>query len=133
MNVVCQSGWEITSGASVETFARTNRKLRPYFNSANLMIKERLLSGREFRRDAVVPIELEIIKRCSYAEPARHVGSFNAANASDGYSDHVSMAQGTAHQNNFQFDAGIQFQAFWAEEENAGRANVASDQRDRIF
>jgi hypothetical protein len=97
------------------------------------MIKERLLSGREFGRNAVVPIELEIVKRCSDAEPARHIGSFNTANARYGYCDHVAVAQGTAHQNNFQFDASIQFQAFRTEEKNTGRANVARDQRDRIF
>jgi hypothetical protein len=133
MNVVCQSRWEITSGASVETFIWPNRKFRPYFNTASLMIKERLLNGREFAGDAVVAVELEIVKRRSDAKPARHVGSFNAANASDGYSDDVSVAQGTANQNNFQFNAGIQFQAFRAKKKNAGRANVARDQRDRIF
>ena len=85
------------------------------------------------RRDAVVAIEFQIVERGGDAEPARHVGRFDAAHASDGDGDDVTAAHGAADQNNFQFDICIHLEALRAKEENAGGADVAGDQGNREF
>ena len=89
-------------------------------------------NGGGISRDAIVAIELEVVKGCGDAVPTRHVGGLDAAHFCDSDGDDVAATERTADKDDFQFDSGIEFDAFWTKEKDAGRADVARDKRDRI-
>jgi len=83
---------------------------------------------------AVVAVELDVIERGGYAEPAGHSGGFHAAHMRLRADNHVAAAHGTADEDDLEFDSCAYRKCFWTEEEAAGGADVASDQRDgKVF
>ena len=90
------------------------------------------LNRRKIGWDFIVAIELEVVEGGGNTEPARHVGGLHAAHFCDSDGDDVAAAQGTADENDFQFDCGIEFDAFGTKEKDTSRADVARDESDRI-
>ena len=91
------------------------------------------LNGRQIGWDAIVAIELEVVKGGGDTEPARHVGGLHAAYFCDSDGDDVTATERTADEDDFQLDCGIEFDALGTKEEDPGRADVACHERDRIF
>ena len=85
------------------------------------------------RRNPVVAIELYIIERSCDPIPSRSGGRFDSANMRGGYGNDVTLAQGTADQNNFQFNACTYGNLFGTKKVDASRADIASYQCNRKF
>src|SRR5215467_4377239 len=85
------------------------------------------------RRQVVIAIELDIVERRRQPIPARHSGSFRAANVRARRHYHVSMAHGFADQHDFQLDGRSYRQLPRTKKIDACGTNVTHDQSSRIF
>src|SRR5438094_335834 len=97
------------------------------------MLSDRLLDAREIGWNFIVAVKLEVVKGGGDTEPARHVGGLHAAHFCDSDGDDVAATQGTANEDDFQFNGGIEFDAFGAKKKDSGRADVARDKGHGIF
>ena len=77
------------------------------------------LNGREIGWDFIVAIELEVVEGGGNTEPARHVGGLHAAHFCDSDGDDVAATERAADEDDFQFDCGIEFDAFGTKEKDA--------------
>jgi hypothetical protein len=85
------------------------------------------------RGQAIIAIELHIVKRSSDSVPSGHGRRFQALHVRHGGDDHVPTAHGTADQNDFQLDRCPHSNLLRAEKIDARRAKVASNQGDGKF
>jgi len=76
------------------------------------MLSDGTLNGREIGWDFIVAVELEVVKGGGDTEPARHVGGLHAAHFCDSDGDDVAATERAADEDDFQFDCGIEFDAF---------------------
>ena len=83
------------------------------------MLSDGTLNGREIGWDFIVAVELEVVKGGGDTEPAGHIGGLDPANFSHGDSDDVAAAERTADEDDFQFNGGIEFDAFGTKEKDA--------------
>ncbi len=78
----------------------------------------RLLRAKEARGDAVVAIEVDIVKGGGDAKPVGHGGGLAALDAGGAGDDDTAVTHGTADKNDFEFDLGANSDFFGAKEED---------------
>src|SRR5882724_4316017 len=83
-------------------------------------------------RQAVVAIKFNVIEGRSDAEPTRHGGRLDTANARPGDHDHVPQAHGFTDEDDFELNGSTSGELLWRKEENAGRADVPRHKGDGI-
>jgi hypothetical protein len=76
--------------------------------------------------DAVVAVKRNIVERGSHAMPARHSRRLGTAYVRHGGREHISEAQGLAHQNDLQLNRSPDRQMFGTEKIDARGTDIAS-------
>ena len=98
-----------------------------------LFATEKILGFEVARGDAIVAIELNIIKRGGDSVPPRHGGGLVTLHVGSSSENDVPVAHGLADQDNLEFDASTGSQRLGAKKIDTGRADIARDQRNRKF
>src|SRR2546425_1567400 len=106
--------------------------MRPAVSSVSAEISGREELGlQKTGRDAIVAVKLHIFKERGNAVPAGHCGNFYAAYPSHRGQDDISEAQRLTYQNDLKFNRGSDGQLLGAKKIDAGRTNIARDERNR--
>jgi hypothetical protein len=81
--------------------------------------------------NAVIAVELDVVKGGGNAVPAGGGSWLNASNVSPGSDDYVAAAHGAANQDNFDLDGVSDSKLFRAKKKATSGANVAGNERNR--
>lgn len=91
----------------------------------------KILMGLWRRRDEIVAIKIDVVKRSGKAAPARDAAVFRAHNVSGGFQAHASAAEGALDQGNLEFNGGPRRDIARSKKIDAAGTDIFCNQRHR--